>query len=287
MKSPLGLEAQLPVFELLKDAVFLLWSKRNRLLTMFLPLIIVLVVFDSYTSDLKLQVEAKFEVLRQAGINDVPEGFWHLLMTMSVSMLLTILLATTVHRFTLLEQNQWPKSALRLPAAYDMRYLWRTIQILLICVSATMFISIFASIFAQSAGFAPNDPLVLNLVMLICVPIVLYLLARFSVTLPELAIGTKGSDLARAWRMSSGNAGRLIFAVLILPIVIALPFMLLYASDSIVMKIVASFGVYFSTLISLSVLTLSYQFLIEFYEPQDGESVTPEQNRNDDDGMDA
>ena len=52
MKSPLGLEARIPVFELFKDALFLLWAKRGRLVSMFLPIIIVLVVLDHFSSEI-------------------------------------------------------------------------------------------------------------------------------------------------------------------------------------------------------------------------------------------
>ncbi|MBV1959998.1 MAG: hypothetical protein KUG48_00125, partial [Oleibacter sp.] len=52
MKSPLGLEARLPIFDLFKDAVFLLWAKRGRLVSMFLPIIVVLVVLRLFSSSM-------------------------------------------------------------------------------------------------------------------------------------------------------------------------------------------------------------------------------------------
>lgn len=286
MKSPLGLEAQLPVFELFKDAVFLLWSKRNRLLTMFLPLIIVLVVFERYTSDLQLQIQTNMVALQQAGIAELPEGFARFLLLSVVSMLLSVLLATTVHRFSLQEPSQWPSSALRLPTRYDFRYLGRTVQIILICMAGAMMTSIVGVMVVPVLGLPQNDPASFLVILIPVMLVVLYLMSRLSVTLPEIALGVKGSDLGRAWRMSKGNGTRLLVVVLALPAMVNMPFLILYTVDSVVANVIASFGVYFMTLISITVLSLSYQFLLEFYEPGDGEEVQPEA-KPEDNGLDA
>ncbi|MEE3190446.1 MAG: hypothetical protein VX281_05760, partial [Pseudomonadota bacterium] len=76
MKSPLGLEARIPVFELFKDALFLLWAKRGRLLSMFLPIILVLVVLDRYSAAITEPIMA---AMGQEGGNmemGFPLEFW-------------------------------------------------------------------------------------------------------------------------------------------------------------------------------------------------------------------
>ncbi|MEC8907489.1 MAG: hypothetical protein VYE76_01280, partial [Pseudomonadota bacterium] len=100
MKSPLGLEARIPVFELFKDALFLLWAKRGRLVSMFLPIIIVLVVLDHFSSEIVSSLAASAGVDEQLEVVEFPLEFWFMT---AVSIVLSILLATTVHRFTLMD----------------------------------------------------------------------------------------------------------------------------------------------------------------------------------------
>ena len=285
MKSPLGLEARLPVFDLFKDALFLLWSKRSRLVVMFLPLILVLVVVDHFSTQLQTELMAAIAVAGESSPEFEKNG--QLFIFMFISALLSVLLATTVHRFTLQDAAHWPKNALRIPTRYDWRYLFRSIVIGVAgAVAGTLFvmmISLFVGLFGGvEAVKGAATALVVPGIML-----AIYVMARLSVTLPEIAIGTAGSDLQRAWRMSEGNGSRLMIVVLLLPFLVSMPFLMVGQLGTVWAGIIAAFGVYFMTLISITVLSLSYQFLIEFYEPQDGESVTPEQNRNDDDGMDA
>ncbi|MFT6422893.1 MAG: hypothetical protein ACJA2K_001627 [Thalassolituus sp.] len=284
MKSPLGLEARLPIFDLFKDAVFLLWAKRGRLVSMFLPIIVVLMVLDHYSSALGESVMATVgEVAGET--KDMPEGMGRFLVLTLVSMLLSVLMATTVHRFSLQDSAFWPKNALRFPIRSDWRYLARSVQILAICVLILMGVSVVGGAFAGILSGAAGPEAIQQTIILFMVPgfmIMLYVSARLSVTLPEIAIGTEGSDLSRAWRMSKGNGSRLLIVVLLLPFIVTSPFLMLYSFDHIMMNIIAAFGIYAMTLISVTVLSLSYQFLLEFYEPQDGESVQPETSASDD-----
>ena len=284
MKSPLGLEARLPIFDLFKDAVFLLWAKRGRLVSMFLPIIVVLMVLDHYSSALGESVMATVgEVAGET--KDMPEGMGRFLVLTLVSMLLSVLMATTVHRFSLQDSAFWPKNALRFPIRSDWRYLARSVQILAICVLILMGVSVVGGAFAGILSGAAGPEAIQQSIILFMVPgfmIMLYVSARLSVTLPEIAIGTEGSDLSRAWRMSKGNGSRLLIVVLLLPFIVTSPFLMLYSFDNIMMNIIAAFGIYAMTLISVTVLSLSYQFLLEFYEPQDGESVQPETSASDD-----
>lgn len=284
MKSPLGLEARLPIFDLFKDAVFLLWAKRGRLVSMFLPIIVVLMVLDHYRSSMGAAFIEAMDAIN-VETEGWPEGAGSLIIVILASMLLGVLFATAVHRFSLHDASIWPKNALRVPAVSDWRYLLRTIQVIALATLASVFTSTVGMVvIAITTGAQTPEALdqysqVLNILIVI---VMLYIFARLSVTLPEIAIGTKGSGIERAWKMSKGNGSRLIIVVIVLPFLVALPFLLLYQFDSLVMTILASFGTYSMTLISFTVLSLSYQFLLEFYEPQDGESVQPETSASDD-----
>ena len=284
MKSPLGLEARIPVFELFKDALFLLWAKRGRLVSMFLPIIIVLVVLDHFSSEIVSSLAASAGVDEQLEVVEFPLEFWFMT---AVSIVLSILLATTVHRFTLMDASHWPSNALRIPRAYDWRYLWRFIQIIFIAIAVPIItITVVTLLLGTqvSPGMSGSSG-ASNLIFIIILMFIPYILARLSVTLPEIATGVKGSDLGRAWRMSRGTGGRLIIVVLILPFIVTIPFTVFATLDNVLARVVAAFGAYSMTLISITVLSLSYQFLLEFYEPDEGEEVTPE--KDDDDGMDA
>jgi hypothetical protein len=285
MKSPLGLEARIPVFELFKDALFLLWAKRGRLLSMFLPIILVLVVLDRYSAAITEPIMA---AMGQEGGNmemGFPLEFW---IVTGISGLLSVLLATTVHRFTLQDASHWPSNALRVPNRSDWRYLLRSLQLVFVSAGAGLGVTVVAMVILGVVTGASDPAAMQQVVGLAFIPafmLMLYILARLSITLPEIAIGTKGSDLGRAWRMSKGNGTRLVIVALALPLLVNLPFLLLVSLENVVTDIVAAFGIYSMTLISITVLSLSYQFLLEFYEPDEGEEVTPE--KDDDDGMDA
>jgi len=285
MKSPLGLEARIPVIDLFKDALFLLWAKRARLFTMFLPIIIVLVVLDRYSAAITEPILAAMGAEAGAMNATFPPEFW---IVTGISMLLSILLATTVHRFTLQDASHWPTNALRIPNRSDWRYLLRSIQLMLVSAGAAMVVTFIALIVLGVFTGATDPAAMEQVVPLAIIPafmVMLYLLARLSITLPEIAIGTEGSDLKRAWRMSKGNGTRLVIVALVLPLVVNLPFFLLVSLDNVITNVIAAFGIYSMTLISITVLSLSYQFLLEFYEPQADEEVIPE--KDDDDGMDA
>ncbi len=285
MKSPLGLEARIPVFDLFKDALFLLWAKRGRLLRMFLPIIVVLVILDYYSSAISAPILA---AMGQEGADPnltFPPEFW---VVTGISMLLSILMATTVHRFTLQDASHWPSNALRVPTRSDLRYLWRSIQIMLIAFGVAL-LTMVATLTVIMLLSGQNTPEGLEpLIYLSIIPtmmIMIYVLARLSITLPEIAIGAQGSDLARAWRMSKGNGSRVVIVALLLPFMVNAPFFVLASLDTLITNIIAAFGIYSMTLISITVLSLSYQFLFEFYEPDPEEDVIPE--KDDNDGMDA
>ncbi|MEC8443398.1 MAG: hypothetical protein VXZ05_04260 [Pseudomonadota bacterium] len=280
MKTPLGLEAELPVMELFKDALFLLWEKRAFLIPMFAPIIVVMVMLEFYSTHLTELLMAQMPELEHGA---VPKGTWEFLIVSGISMFLSVLMATTVHRFSLQPKALWPRNALRLPLPSDWRYLLRTVQIVVICSGAGIIVTTLLGGLATALGAPANSPIG----FIAAAAVVLYLMARLSVTLPEIAIGTKGSDLGRAWRMSTGNAGRLLFVVLGLPMLVALPFTFFYLFGHLVTNLIAAFGVYVMTLVSVTVLSLSYQFLREFYEPEVTELVEDEKADDDNSSLDA
>jgi len=286
MKSPLGLEARLPVFELFKDALFLLWAKRSRLITMFLPIIVVLVVLDQYSSAMSDSLMASVDPEAMGGMT---ASMVQMMIVTILSMLLSILLATTVHRFSLQDSSHWPKNALRLPNRYDWRYLGRSVLISIVAAAVATFVILISSGLAALSGNVNKESMTaaMGLAMVPGIMVMLYIVARFSITLPEIAIGTEGSDMGRAWRMSKGNGSRLVIVVMALPLLVNIPFLLLFALENTLGNIIASFGVYSMTLISITVLSLSYQFLVEFYEPEESENVVPEADPKDDSSLDA
>lgn len=285
MKSPLGLEAKLPVFDLFKDAVFLLWAKRAKLVPMFLPIVVLLVVMDHFSQAMLNEFVGSVESTGEE-LKSLPEGGGRILFMSLVSGFISILLATTVHRFSLQDASQWPSNALRLPKSSDWAYFGRVLLLILISagagiltmVPAVAIVQTFFQVPAEQAGVLAMIPVIM---------VLLYVNGRLSVTLPEIAIGTKGSSLSRAWRMSEGNGFRLVIVALFLPMIAGAPFLLLYQVGNVITDIIASFGVYSITLVSITVLSLSYQFLIDFYEPEDGESVKPETTTSSDDSLDA
>lgn len=284
MKSPLGLEARLPIFDLFKDAIFLLWAKRARLASMFLPIIVVLIILRYFSSSMG---ESFMEAMTVIDIETEgwPEGTGRLIAVVLVSMFCSALMATTAHRFSLQDASLWPKNALRVPIRSDWRYLMRSVQIILICSLVSMVATMLGTVLLAVVTGAQDPESIAQATEVLMIPIamlMLYVFARLSVTLPEIAIGTEGSGLSRAWHMSKGNGVRLIIVVLLLPLFVASPFLMLYQFDNIVMNTIAAFGGYAMTLISVTVLSLSYQFLLEFYEPQDGETVKPESSASDD-----
>ncbi|WP_430462000.1 hypothetical protein ACQUQU_04180 [Thalassolituus sp. LLYu03] len=243
MKSPLGLNAELPVWDLIREALMLLWGKRADVLRMFLPLMLVLATID-WISSFWLAEDA------QAGR----------LLFVLVSSLLSVLFATSCHRFTLLPPEQWDGNALHGFGRDEWRYMLRGIQIaviaIVICFSCMLGLML---IMGKDQAWLAAALAVLP---------TLYFWSRLSVTLPELALG-KQSDLKRAWAISSGNGSRLVLVVFIVPVLLASPFLVMFFSDHAVLGYIAAFGTYLTTLISLVMLSLAYRFLLDFYADAD------------------
>lgn len=246
MKSPLGLSADLPVADLVSEAVALLWSKRAAVIKMFLPAMLILALVDWSSSTFLAE-------------NNYAGQFGFLI----VSILLSVVFATSCHRFTLLPQDKWDANALHGMRREEFRYLLRGLllgvigAVVFFCTMlvAMLFIGQEEAWLGAVAGVLPA----------------LYIWSRLSITLPELALGQK-SDLKRAWSLSEGNGSRLVLVVFIVPVALASPFLALFMLDHSVLSYVAAFGTYITSLISLVMLSLSYRFLLDFYEPQVAEN---------------
>ena len=249
MKSPLGLEARLPVVDIVKEAAVLMWQKREYVLRLFLPVIVLMGLIDFINM-------VYFSPPAEEGspVIYTKEG----ILAQLLVLLFAILMATTAHRFTLTDSSQWPATALHIPGKAELRYLVRGIQIGIL--------SAFLVLVFTMVGFAFGKDIAV-IMMLVGVLAASYFLARLSVTLPEIALGYK-SPLSRAWAMSKGNGNSLVIVVLVLPVLLTLPLTLLaILAEGALMQLVGLAGSYLATLLSLIVLSLSYQFLLNFYEP--------------------
>ncbi len=249
MKSPLGLEARLPVMDILKEAAVMMWNKRQHVLRLFLPVIVLMGLIDLinmlyFSADPAqdgLPVYSKETVLAQIFV-----------------LFFTILMATTAHRFTLMDSSQWPATALHLPGRAEFRYLVRGIQIGILSAFIVLLFTLLGFAGGKESGV---------LFMFIGVLFASYFLARLSVTLPEIALGYK-TPLSRAWAMSKGNGNSLVVVVLVLPVVLTLPLTVLaILAENVILQLIGLAGSYLATLLSLIVMSLSYQFLLNFYEP--------------------
>lgn len=266
MKSPLGLNTDLPVMDLLKEAVSLLMLKKQQVMRMFMPAMLILALVDSLSSEL------------------VDRGAAQAIF-MLVSVILGVLFATAAHRFTLLPEEQWHRNALHAWGRDELRYLVRAI---IIGVAAAVLFFMIMLVTMAVAG--PEQAWVGAVVASLPV---LYVWARLSVTLPEIALG-QHTDLKRAWALSDGNGSRLVLIVIVIPVLMMTPVFALYAAENWLLNYVAAFGGYITSLISLVMLSVSYRFLTEFYDqPSDfdrQEEQASEQSASpssDKDGFDA
>lgn len=242
MKTPIGLTAKLPVMDLFKEAMELLWVKRNAVIKMFLPIIALMSLLDWATENL-------------IQLDDHSTKF---VMT-AISALFSVLFATAGHQFTLLpEQTRSYKQAIRLWGVNEFRYLLRAIQIAVIA-SLFFLLIMFAVMFL---GEHPQLPILgSSLGALVAV----YIWGRLSIVLPEAALG-KPTSIKRAWGLSQGNGIGLCLVVIIIPVLIMSPFFALFLFETLVVKYFAAIGIYITTLISLVALSLTYRFLSGFYD---------------------
>jgi len=249
MKSRLGLKAELPVADIVKEALELLWQKRADVIRMFLPAIVILAAVDWASQYFFPQnPDAEVAVFH-------PEQ----LLFMLASLILSVLLATACHRFTLLPKEQWNASAIHAFGRQEFRYLLRAIQIGVIC--AVVF---FAVLMLVMTLVGEERAMVAAAA---AVMLMLYVWSRLSITLPEVALG-QITPLSRSWKLSQGNGSRLVVVVWLVPVVMALPFWLAFLVEDRfgITSYLAAFGIYLTTLVSLVMLSLSYRFLLDFSE---------------------
>ena len=255
MKTVNGLEVKLPVLDLLKEAANVLWHKRDEVARIFLPAVFILAILDFISG----QMQESGEISLQLGQ----------LIIVIPSLLLSILLATTCHNYTLKPEVKvvvfkWLSNA-------EWRYLLRGMQIGIIA-------AVFFSVIFFTGISVTQNPAGIMLVSVASIMPAIYIWGRLSIILPEVAIG-RDSSLKRAWSLSKDNGWRVTLVVIGIPVILMLPFMGLYILENSALNLVASIGIYLGTLISLVTLSLSYRFLADFH---DGSDHTPalEQNFN-------
>lgn len=255
MKSPLGLNAELPVMDLLKEAVTLLWGKRTVVIAMFLPVIALLALLDListhyFTPDLGA-LEQGLEIGESLSFGGTQ------LLFMLVSLVLSVLMATACHRFTLLPPSHWERNALHGFRTGEWRYLWRSLLLGFVCGVLILVGTLVVMVF---------PPAMMPLAVPVLIFVVIYVFSRLAITLPEIALGVF-SPLSRAWQLSEGNGGRLMLVMIVVPVALCLPFIVLFALDSTLINYVATMGIYLATLVAIVLQSLSYRFLLSFYEP--------------------
>ncbi|MFL0807562.1 MAG: hypothetical protein K6L60_09795 [Oceanobacter sp.] len=266
MKTRLGLDANLPVTDIVSEAIKLIWLQSGFVLSRFFPFMLALALIDWL---------GKVLFPEQAGL--MPMVF------MLLSMLLGVVFAIACHRFALADQDvpiqfKWSRD--------HWRYLWRGVQIglvggLVLMVALIGFGMVAPGLLSAQGGAEAQLSGPAIGIALVGLMLMLYVTSRLSVTLPEIAIG-RPSSLKRAWKLSNGNGSRLVVVVWIVPIVLALPFMAAYLLESSLMLFVAGMGAYIATLISLITLSLSYRFLVDLERES-----SPEKTDGDDSGFSA
>lgn len=253
MKTVNGLEVKLPVLDLLKEASNVLWHRRDEVARIFLPAILVLGILDFISGQMQESGSISFQLGQ--------------LIIIIPSLLLSILLATTCHNYTL---NPWMKVVVfKWLSNAEWRYLLRGLQIGIIA-------AVFFSVIFFTGITVVNNPVGIALVSLVSVMPAIYIWGRLSIILPEVAIGRE-SSLKRAWSLSKGNGWRVTLVVIGIPAALMLPIMGLYIVNNSALNLVASIGIYLGTLISLVTLSLSYRFLADFH---DGSDHTPALEKN-------
>lgn len=248
MKSPLGLEARLPVIDIIKDSAVKMWQQRQQVLQLFLPVILVMTMVDflniTYFTPPE-PIPGELPPVESMAAN-------------LLGLLFTLLMATAAHKFTLLDSAYWPRTALHLPGRNEVRYFVRFLQLVVVAAAVV----VVASLPSYAIG-----PPVGDVIQMFGIFLAIYVLARLSVTLPEIALGHR-SSLTRAWAMSKSNGGALVLLVVILPVVLTLPVTIMAVfSDDLLVRLIGIAGTYFATLLALIVMSTSYQFLLNFYEP--------------------
>lgn len=260
MKTRLGLDANLPVTDIVSEAIKLIWLQSGFVLSRFFPFMLALALIDWL---------GKILFPEQSGL--MPFIF------MLLSMLLGVVFAIACHRFALADKD--------VPVSFGWtrdhwRYLWRGVQIglvggLVIMLALIGFGIVAPELLSLQEGGEPQLSGPAFAIALLGLMLMAYVTSRLSVTLPEIAIG-RPSSLKRAWKLSSGNGSRLVVVVWIVPIVLALPFMAAYMLESSLMLFVAGMGTYIATLISLITLSLSYRFLVDLERESSPETTDSE-----------
>lgn len=294
MKSPLGIDAQLPVGDLLNEAFGMIYQNRVQLFKLLAPALVLLVGLDLainlFFAPSDEELAAMQIAMQKAQESGQPVDFTQILrlsgsviLLSLVSAFIGVLYATSIHRFTLAPKEQAGKSVLRLWGAPEFKYLLRSLLIFIISIlAASLVMGLTMAILGSHNAWIGA---------IIAVMLAIYLISRFSIILPETALG-KPTSLGRAWGISKGNGSRMVLVVVIIPMALSAPFVLLNLLEIPLLSVVSSIGVYFSTLVSLTTLSLSYQFLLEFYEPSNPqinqqsnqERVEQDSKNNDEDG---
>lgn len=260
MKRRLATDSKLLVIDIFKKAISLVCQNGFYLFKLISPVLFIMVAIDLIRPSLG---SLNYEYLDFYNLYS-PYMFYILMFLGLVSAVLSTLFATSAHQFTLYEPSQRPKQALRLFGKKELKYFLRSLQITVVAgIVFSLVFFILKLLFRWDFAWL--------IVAAIAVVVSAYCVARLAIVLPETAIGNETS-LTRAWSLSEGNGLRILLVVMIIPIGFILlvaylpPILFLYFNIIFPNPIIVLLS-YLLTFFSLITLSLSYRFLIEFYEP--------------------
>lgn len=266
MKANLDKDVKLPVLDIFKQALSLVYNNGWYLLKLLMPALLILVSIDLIRPEL---VSPDYEYLEAYNLYS-PYLPYILIFLALISTVVSTLLATSIHQFTLYEPSQKPKQALRLLSKKELKYFLRVLQIIAITgIILSLVFFILSTLFRWDFAFW--------IIAGVTVLVSAYCVARFAIVLPETAIG-KETSLTRAWSLSKGNGWRMVLTVLVIPMcsMFLLPSLLIAVFlylDVILPTFIIVLLSYLFTLFSLINLSLSCRFLLDFYEPEEVKAV--------------
>ncbi|RXJ71964.1 hypothetical protein CS022_18355 [Veronia nyctiphanis] len=103
---------------------------------------------------------------------------------------------------------------------------------------------------------------------------VMYLAARWSLVLPAMALGVKGTNIVWAWDISKGNGVRLLLLLGIIPMLTSFVFSLFPETNNLFVDFIELVVWLFVVVFEICILSLCFKFL--YKEPEQPSEVTPQ-----------
>lgn len=254
---------KLPVAEILRKSVSLVWEKRAFALAVSWPYALAAALIAAAAG-----FAPERTTVEESGTGDAIQG----IAAFAQGLLLSIL-AVYWHRNILLHETEAPAVPLRFDAP-----VWRFIGYML-ALALVVFAVTFAGAMAAVAlsGGSSGGAATIGLVMIPLVLGAMTLMFRLALALPAAAVGDRKTGLRRSWALTRGNTPRL-FAIQLLLFAAAVAAGLLFvqAGEALgepgLMYIAANFAInWAATLIGLTILSLLYAWFRSNAPPEDAE----------------